>query len=146
MTPLKLDPARVAVVARPRGIDDVLAIAAERLAADGAVKAALDALRQREQMGSTAIGHGVAIPHGRLEGLAAPTCALLRLDPAVEWTGGHDVDLVFALLVPPGGAQAHLQLLADVATRLDNPAFRDALRNAPDAASMRTVFEGSGAA
>ena len=146
MTFPKLDPARVAVMEQPRSVDDVLAAAAHRLASDGTTGAALDALRQREQMGSTAIGHGVAIPHGRMEGLAEPACALLRLDPAMEWTGGQDVDLVFALLVPTGGTQAHLQLLADVATRFDDPAIRAALRNASDADAMRAVFEQAGEA
>ena len=146
MTFPKLDPARVAVMERARSVDDVLAAAAARLASDGPADAALGALLQRERMGSTAIGHGVAIPHGRMEGLARPACALLRLDPAVEWTGGQDVDLVFALLVPAGGTQAHLQLLADVATRLDDPAVRDALRTAADADAMRAVFEQGGLA
>ena len=144
MTFLKLDPARVAVMERPRSVDAVLAVVAERLAPGGTVASALAALRQREQMGSTAIGHGVAIPHGRMEGLDRSLCALLRLEPAVEWTGGQDVDLVLALLVPAGGTQGHLQLLADVAARLDDPAVRDALRTAPDADAMRVAFEQAG--
>jgi len=99
-------------------------------------------LQARERLGSTAIGHGIAIPHGRSPALEAPRGALLRLQPAVDFNApdGQDVDLVFAMAVPDHYTHQHLMLLSELAERFSDERFRDALRNAPDARAMRALL------
>ncbi|MET0582047.1 MAG: PTS sugar transporter subunit IIA, partial [Pseudoxanthomonas sp.] len=99
-------------------------------------------LQAREQLGSTAIGHGIAIPHGRSAALEAPRGVLLRLEPAVDFNAldGQEVDLVFAMAVPDHYTHQHLMLLSELAERFSEARFRTALRNAPDAQSMRKLL------
>jgi nitrogen PTS system EIIA component len=99
-------------------------------------------LQAREQLGSTAIGHGIAIPHGRSPTLEAPRAVLLRLQPAVDFNAsdGQEVDLVFAMAVPDHYTHQHLMLLSELAERFSDARFRAALRNAPDAQSMRKLL------
>ena len=75
-----------------------------------------DALEQRERLGSTGIGHGVALPHGR-GGVQAARGAFLRLVQPVDFGAADDVavDLVFAMLVPEGFNQLHLEWLSELA-------------------------------
>jgi nitrogen PTS system EIIA component len=118
--------------------------AAARLLADApdSVAAVSDSLRQRERMGSTAIGHGVAIPHGRSNALNDTRAAFLRLQPGVDFeaSDGELVDLVFAMSVPEHFTQRHLQLLSELAQRFGDATFRAALREAPDAARLRDAL------
>lgn len=118
---------RVSTSERALDRQDALAAVADLLGQPGA----LDALLQREQMGSTAIGHGVAIPHGRIIGLKAPAGAFLRLATPTRF-GDQEVDLVFALLMPTDNPQLHLQALADVAALFSDDALRERLRTATD--------------
>jgi PTS system nitrogen regulatory IIA component len=99
-------------------------------------------------MGSTAIGDGVAIPHGRSAGFDKARAAFLRLRPAVAFDAadGQPVDLVFAMAVPEGMQQEYLQWLAELAERFADPAFRDALRGAGDAAALRQLLREAGVA
>lgn len=102
----------------------------------------LDGLRARERLGSTGLGHGVAVPHGRTPGLAKATGAFLRLDAPIEF-GAPDsapVDLLFALAVPEHFTHQHLQLLAELAERFGDDTFRAALRRAPDVAALYGLF------
>jgi len=91
-----------------------------------------DSLRAREALASTAIGHGVALPHGRIADLEDTRCAFLQLSPAVDFGAldGQPVDLVVAMAVPEHFAQEHLHRLAEVAERFSDPGFRAALRAA----------------
>jgi len=136
------------VVLDDAGNRDAVIDAAARLLVDGTggdTAAIADSLRQRERMGSTAIGHGVAIPHGRNAAFGATRAAFLRLSPAVDFNAadGEPVDLVFAMAVPADFNQQHLQLLSDIAERCADPAFRAALRQAPDAQALREVLLGT---
>ena len=99
-------------------------------------------LQTREKLGSTAIGHGIAIPHGRSPTLEAPRGVLLRLQPPVDFsaTDGQSVDLVFAMAVPDHYTHQHLMLLSELAERFSDEGFRTALRTAPDAQSMRKLL------
>lgn len=99
-------------------------------------------LLARERLGSTAIGHGIAIPHGRSPTLDAPRGVLLRLEPAVDFDAGDGqaVDLVFAMAVPDHYTHQHLMLLSELAERFSDDRFRVALRQAPDATSMRRLL------
>ena len=121
----------------------VLETAADMLACRQAGAEDLRAsLQAREKLGSTAIGHGIAIPHGRSPTLDAPRGVLLRLDPAVDFEAGDGqlVDLVFAMAVPDHYTHQHLMLLSELAERFSDGAFRTALRKAPDAESMRKLL------
>ncbi len=97
-----------------------------------------DSLRQRERLGSTAIGHGIAIPHGRSDAFEEPRGAFLRLQGPVEFgaADGEAVDLVFALIVPEHFTQQHLQLLSELAERFADADYRAALREAGDAHTL----------
>src|SRR3546814_16949891 len=91
-------------------------------------------LRERESRGSTAIGHGVAIPHARSNAFSAARGAFLRLEHPVDF-GARDhapVDLVFAMSVPEHSSQQYLEILSELAERFSSDGFRDALRDAPD--------------
>ncbi|HYM85160.1 MAG TPA: PTS sugar transporter subunit IIA [Pseudoxanthomonas sp.] len=123
--------------------DAVLEAAAGMLACRQAGADALRiSLQSREKLGSTAIGHGIAIPHGRSPTLEAPRGAFLRLQPAIDFDAadGQPVDLVFAMAVPDHYTHQHLMLLSELAERFSDERFRAALRNAPDAPAMRALL------
>lgn len=94
-----------------------------------------DSLCQRERLGSTGLGHGVAIPHGRVDGQEAVAGAMIRLKRPIDFDApDHEkVDLFFALAVPGQCTDSHLKLLAEMADRLGRQAQRDALRRIDDA-------------
>ena len=101
-----------------------------------------DALFAREKMGSTALGQGIAIPHGRIKGLKQAAGAFLRLAAPVQFDApdGKPVDTVFVLLVPEAATEHHLQLLSELAQMLSDRSFRERLAAAPDAAAVHEVF------
>lgn len=92
----------------------------------------LDALINRERLGSTGIGDGVALPHARMPSLTEPAAALITLRKGVDYDAidGKNVDLIVGLLVPEDCNDAHLKILQGLAKRFSNPNFRAALRNA----------------
>jgi len=100
------------------------------------VQAALDA---REQLGSTGLGHGVAIPHGRSEAVTEARAAFVRLARPIDFGAddGQPVDLVAALIVPEHFTDQHLKLLAELAELFSKSELTAALRAAPDAAALR---------
>ena len=135
---------RIVVLVEPTSRDAVLDAAA-RLLSDGspASTAAIgESLRQRERLGSTAIGSGVAIPHGRTKAYDEARGAFLRLANPVDFdaSDGEPVDLVFAMSVPEHFTQQHLQLLSELAELFASAEFRGALRNASDATTLRTLL------
>ena len=89
-------------------------LAAQRIAAEPA--AILASLNEREQLGSTGFGQGVAIPHGKIEGLNRIYCLFTRLSEPLEYKAidGRPVDLVFLLLSPPDAGAEHLKALAAI--------------------------------
>ena len=89
-----------------------------------------DALINREKLGSTGLGKGVAIPHGRMASLERPVCAFVKLATPVDFdaTDGQPVDLVFALLVPENSTEEHLQVLSTIAEIFSNQGISMALR------------------
>ncbi|AJQ88419.1 PTS sugar transporter subunit IIA [Xanthomonas oryzae pv. oryzicola] len=93
-------------------------------------------LCEREALGSTAIGHGIAIPHGRCPNLTEPRGALLRLDTPVAFGGDEPVDLIFAMAVPAHYTHQHLMLLSELAERFSDADFRQRLRAAPNAEAL----------
>ena len=91
-----------------------------------------ESLIARERLGSTAIGHGVALPHGRIPHLPHPIAAILRLPEGVDVGAPDDqpVDILVALLVPENADDEHLQYLASLAKLLHEENFRHQLRQA----------------
>lgn len=109
----------------------------------GALEGSLfEGLCARERLGSTGLGHGVAIPHGRVAGLGSAIGAFVRLAEPVDFGApdGQPVDLVFALAVPEHFTHQHLVLLSELAERFSSEAFRAALRAAPDATALLQVL------
>jgi PTS system nitrogen regulatory IIA component len=97
-------------------------------------------LCEREALGSTAIGHGIAIPHGRCPNLTEPRGALLRLDTPVAFGGDEPVDLIFAMAVPAHYTHQHLMLLSELAERFSDADFRQQLRAAPNADALMALL------
>lgn len=89
-------------------------------------------LTERERLGSTAIGEGVALPHGRLKGLdkAIGAFAVLENEMDFEANDHHPVNMVFALLVPEHANKEHLEILSTLATKFRDEGLRDKLLNA----------------
>jgi PTS system nitrogen regulatory IIA component len=93
-----------------------------------------DSLIGRERLGSTGLGNGVALPHGRVNGLKAPIAALITLEQGIDFDAidNKPVDLLFALLVPEQSTDEHLQILARLAEMFSNQEFCSKLRNCRD--------------
>jgi PTS system nitrogen regulatory IIA component len=93
-------------------------------------RAVCDCLIARERLGSTGLGHGVAIPHGRFSGLGETMGAFLKIRDPVEFDApdGQPVDLVFVLVVPEESTEEHLNVLARLAEFFSAEATRAALR------------------
>ena len=105
-----------------------------------------DSLFDREKLGSTGLGYGVAIPHGRIKTIKEPVCAFVRsAQPiAFESPDAEPVRLVFAMLVPEHATEAHLELLSELAQMFSDSTMREALLTAPDApAAHRLITEWS---
>jgi PTS system nitrogen regulatory IIA component len=99
-------------------------------------------LLQREKLGSTGVGNGVAIPHGKLPKLGQVFGLFARLDRAVDFEAldGQPVDLIFLLLAPEGAGADHLKALARVARLLRDPEVARKLRNSQDADALYAVL------
>jgi nitrogen PTS system EIIA component len=101
-----------------------------------------ESLFARERLGSTGLGQGVAIPHGRIKGLKDSLCAFFRLAQPVPFDApdANPVSLAFVLLVPEQATEKHLQLLSELAQMFSEKKFREALAAAPDATALHDVF------
>lgn len=100
------------------------------------------ALREREGLGPTGVGHGVALPHARLAGVGEMTGCFLRLDRGIEF-GAVDrqpVDLIFALFAPTGCGVEHLRALASVSRVMRDAATRSKLRANTDPAVLHAIL------
>ncbi|MAW80521.1 MAG: transcriptional regulator [Parvularcula sp.] len=98
-------------------------------------------LLEREQLGSTGVGDGVALPHGKIEGLSKIIGVLARLETPVSFDALDDqpVDLVFMLLAPANATAAHLKALAKVSRLLRDDHAREALRGADSAEALFAI-------
>ena len=94
-----------------------------------------DALIQREKLGSTGLGHGVAIPHGRVESLTKTVGAFIQLTDGVDFDSPdkQTVDLIFGLLVPKETTDEHLELLSRLAELFSESSVLEELRNTESA-------------
>ncbi|MGN6665742.1 MAG: PTS sugar transporter subunit IIA [Trinickia sp.] len=96
--------------------------------------AVTDNLFARERLGSTALGEGVAIPHGRIKGLKQPLAAFVRLEQPIpfEAPDGQPVSLLIFLLVPEQATQQHLEILSEIAQLLSDREARERLHTEPN--------------
>lgn len=101
-----------------------------------------DSLFSRERLGSTGLGQGIAIPHGRIKGLQEAAGAFIRLTTPVQFDSpdGRPVSMLFVLLVPEQANEQHLQLLSELAQMFSDSDFRDRLSHAEDAGTIHSLF------
>jgi PTS system nitrogen regulatory IIA component len=97
-----------------------------------------DNLFARERLGSTGLGHGVAVPHGRIKGLKAPIAAFVRLAEPIpfESPDGQAVSLLIFLLMPDHVTQQHLEILSEIAEMLSSEEFRNSLNTETEASAI----------
>jgi nitrogen PTS system EIIA component len=110
---------------------------------DGIAKnVVFDSLFAREKLGSTGLGQGVAIPHGRIKGLKEALGAFVRLAQPVPFDApdGNPVSLVFVLLVPEKATEKHLQILSELAQMFSDKALREAMSKAGDADALHQLI------
>ena len=107
-----------------------------------------DCLIARERLGSTGVGHGVAIPHGRLKAVERPLAAFAVLEKGVDFDAvdGQPVDMVCALVVPAESTEEHLQILASLAALFGDDRVRERLRATVTAADVYALLTGGGMA
>ncbi len=96
----------------------------------------------RERLGSTGLGHGVAIPHGRIKGLKNPLAAVLRVEQPIPFDAPDDepVSLLIFLLVPEAATQRHLEILSEIAELLSDRDLRERLKAEGDAATVHRLI------
>jgi PTS system nitrogen regulatory IIA component len=100
-------------------------------------------LNAREELGSTALGAGVAIPHGRVKGLKQPTAAMMRLKEPIEFAApdGEPVSTLIFLLVPEKATQQHLEILSSIAQLLSDTDARNLLSTVSDPAKVCELLQ-----
>jgi nitrogen PTS system EIIA component len=103
-----------------------------------------DSLFSRERLGSTGLGHGVAIPHGRIKGLKAPMAAVFQLVHPIGFDAPDDVpvSLLIFLLVPEAATQKHLEILSEIAELLSDNVLRDQLTASQDSLQLHGLISG----
>ncbi|RMD93600.1 MAG: PTS lactose transporter subunit IIC [Alphaproteobacteria bacterium] len=139
-----LKPEAVRVVASPTSKKRLFQELAEIAASVYGVNAreALDALQERESLGPTGVGHGVALPHARLSGLDDVVGVFLRLEKPLEFDAvdRQPVDLVFALFAPENAGVEHLKALALISRTLRDPDLCAKLRANDDPAILHAIL------
>ena len=103
-----------------------------------------DSLFSRERLGSTGLGHGVAIPHGRIKGLKAPMAAVFQLANPIGFDAPDDqvVGLLIFLLVPEAATQKHLEILSEIAEFLSDAELRERMLACTDALQLHALIAG----
>ena len=101
-----------------------------------------DSLFAREKLGSTGLGQGIAIPHGRIKGLKEALGAIVRMKQPIPFDApdGQPVNLIFVLLVPDRATDLHLQILSELAQMFSEKPFREQLLAAPTAADLHRLI------
>ena len=101
-----------------------------------------DSLFARERLGSTGLGHGVAIPHGRIKGLKAPMAAVLQLAQPIGFDAPDEqpVGLLIFLLVPEAATQKHLEILSEIAELLSDSSLRERVKSAASAEELHGLI------
>ena len=141
LTETRIDPDLV-VETKP----DLLARMAEILGVDipsSTPDAILNVFQERERLGTTGVGNGIAIPHGRLSGLSAPMAAMGRCKTGIAYAAMDDqpVHLVIALLSPVRATTPHLKALATISRLLRTPTLRERLMAADDRTTLFNILQ-----
>ncbi|GAB1105111.1 MAG: PTS IIA-like nitrogen regulatory protein PtsN [Shewanella algae] len=107
-------------------------------------QAIFESLLAREKMGSTGIGNGIAIPHGRLPDITEPIAVLVKCEEPIAFDAidNQPVDILFALLVPADQCQQHLSTLSAMAEKLSDKAILKQLRKSSDETELYQVITG----
>ena len=138
-----LEPSAVAIIAATSK-DAILEALARQFATSYGLNAedVLESLQERENLGSTGFGRGVAIPHARVAGVNRPVSVLLKLEDPVDFgaADGLPVDLVFGLVSPEQSGAAHLHALAAISRLVRDERIHDALSEAPDAEALYSLM------
>jgi nitrogen PTS system EIIA component len=105
----------------------------------------LSSISERERLGSTGFGHGVAIPHGKIEGLTRIYCLFARLSEPTDYKAidGQKVDLVFLLLSPPDAGAEHLKALAAISRVTRHAPILEKMRGARSRDALAAVLMGA---
>ena len=103
-----------------------------------------DSLFSRERLGSTGLGHGVAIPHGRIKGLKAPMAAVFQLAQPIGFDAPDEqaVSLLIFLLVPEAATQKHLEILSEIAELLSDAGLREKMASSAGAVELHGLIAG----
>jgi len=123
-----------------RACEEIARLASRRHQLDGEL--VFRALWRREQRGSTGLGHGIAIPHARIPGIADPIVLFVRTKLPIPF-GAPDhqpVSAFFVILVPENANEEHLRILATVSGMFSDRAFRDRLEAATESVAIRRLF------
>ena len=101
-----------------------------------------DSLFARERLGSTGLGHGVAIPHGRIKGLKSPLAAVFQLAAPIGFDAPDEqaVRLLIFLLVPEAATQKHLEILSEIAEMLSDSGLREQLKLSSQTTDMHQLI------
>lgn len=122
----------------------ILEVLAERFAAAYRLDRdlVLEALEEREKLGSTGFGRGVAVPHARIDGINRPVTVFLRLTAPVEFDSADDlpVELVFGLLSPASAGATHLHALAEISRLMRDEALQEALLGADSTEALYALL------
>lgn len=101
-----------------------------------------DSLFAREKLGTTGLGHGIAIPHGRIKGLKQTFCAFVKPTTPIPWDApdGLPAEMIFFILVPEKATEQHLQILSELAQMFSDKTFREAVAACTDAESAHRLL------
>ena len=99
-------------------------------------------LYEREKLGTTAFGNGIAIPHARIDNLSEAKIIILKLETAIDFNSsdGEKVDLIISLLAPNNKNEMHIKILSKIAEMLDDKIFREKIRNCSNKLEIKSVI------
>ena len=99
-------------------------------------------LYEREKLGTTAFGNGIAIPHARIDNLSEAKIIILKLETAIDFNSsdGEKVDLIVSLLAPNNKNEVHIKILSKIAEMLDDKIFREKIRNCSNKLEIKSVI------
>jgi PTS system nitrogen regulatory IIA component len=131
---------RVDVTSKKRAFEEAGLLFEDRHGMNRALVA--DSLFARERLGSTGLGYGVAIPHGRIKGLKSPMAAVFQLIAPIGFDAPDEqpVSLLIFLLVPEASTQKHLEILSEIAELLSDSRVRDRIKASQDAHELHQIL------
>ena len=134
MIKIKLEDSHISINDESKTKKSILEKISDILSKPSGIKSSVifNKLYEREKLGSTSIGKGVAIPHARIKDIEYPFVSIIILDEPVDFDNIDDLDvnIVVSIIVPENNFNDHLELLAQLSKKLDNPEIRKALRKA----------------